>query len=60
MGHYIQIGRKLPVQIINKKVFMTKEIVKHQKNEKKKPSLTPKEKKAKKAEKKQNKANKVH
>jgi hypothetical protein len=37
---------------------MTKEIVRHQKNEKKKPALTPKEKKAKKAEKKQNKANK--
>ena len=38
---------------------MTKEVVKHQKNEKKKPVLTPKEKKAKKAEKKQNKANKA-
>ena len=41
-------------------IFMTKEIVRHQKNEKKKPSLTPKEKKAKKAEKKQSKANKIN
>lgn len=32
---------------------MTKEIVKHRKDEKKKPALTPKEKKAKKQEKKQ-------
>ena len=32
---------------------MTKEKIQHQKNEKKKPMLTPKEKKAKKAEKKQ-------
>lgn len=38
---------------------MTKEIVKHRKDERKKPMLTPKEKKAKKLEKKQNKANKV-
>jgi len=34
---------------------MTKEQVKHRKDEKKKPTLTPKEKKAKKMEKKQNK-----
>jgi hypothetical protein len=34
---------------------MTKEIVKHRKDEKKKPALTPKEKKAKKQEKKQTK-----
>lgn len=34
---------------------MTKEVVKHRKDEKKKPALTPKEKKAKKAEKKMNK-----
>lgn len=34
---------------------MTKEKVKHQKEDKKKPTLTPKEKKAKKAEKKQGK-----
>lgn len=31
---------------------MTKEIVKHRKDEKKKPTMTPKEKKAKKLEKK--------
>lgn len=31
---------------------MTKEVVKHRKDEKKKPTLTPKEKKAKKLEKK--------
>jgi hypothetical protein len=37
---------------------MTKEIVKHTKNEKKKPLLTQKEKKAKKQEKKMNKASK--
>ena len=35
---------------------MAKEEVKHRKNEKKKPTLTAKEKKAKKAEKKQAKA----
>ena len=34
---------------------MTKEIVKHRKDERKKPTLTAKEKKAKKQEKKQNK-----
>jgi len=34
---------------------MTKEVVKHRKDEKKKPTLSPKEKKAKKAEKKQTK-----
>jgi hypothetical protein len=34
---------------------MTKEVVKHRKDEKKKPTLTPKEKKAKKQEKKQTK-----
>jgi hypothetical protein len=38
---------------------MTKEIVKHRKDERKKPQLTPKEKKAKKLEKKQNKAGKI-
>ena len=38
---------------------MTKEVVKHRKDERKKPQLTPKEKKAKKQEKKQNKANKI-
>lgn len=37
---------------------MTKEVIKHRKDEKKKPTLTPKEKKAKKQEKKQNKASK--
>lgn len=34
---------------------MTKEVVKHRKDEKKKPTLTPKERKAKKQEKKQTK-----
>lgn len=34
---------------------MTKEIVKHRKDEKKKPTMTPKEKKAKKLEKKASK-----
>jgi len=34
---------------------MTKEVVKHTKNDKKKPTMTPKEKKAKKQEKKQGK-----
>lgn len=34
---------------------MTKEIVKHRKDAKKKPTLTPKERKAKKVEKKQQK-----
>ncbi len=38
---------------------MTKEIVKHRKDEKKKPTLTPKERKQKKQEKKQNKQNKI-
>ena len=38
---------------------MTKEVVKHRKEEKKKPLLNPKERKAKKLEKKQNKQNKV-
>ncbi len=38
---------------------MTKEIVKHRKDERKKPALTPKEKKAKKQEKKQQKQNKI-
>jgi hypothetical protein len=37
---------------------MTKEIVKHRKDERKKPTLTPKERKAKKAEKKLNKQSK--
>lgn len=36
-----------------KDFFMTKEIVKHRKDERKKPTLTAKEKKAKKMEKKQ-------
>lgn len=35
---------------------MTKEVVKHRKDEKKKPTLTPKEKKTKKLEKKQGKS----
>jgi len=34
---------------------MTKEVVKHRKEEKKKPTMTPKERKAKKLEKKQTK-----
>ena len=34
---------------------MTKEVVKHQKEDKKKPTMTPKERKAKKKEKKMNK-----
>lgn len=34
---------------------MTKEVIKHRKDEKKKPTMTPKEKKAKKQEKKQGK-----
>lgn len=34
---------------------MTKEVVKHRKDEKKQPTLTPKERKQKKQEKKQNK-----
>lgn len=38
---------------------MTKEIVKHRKDERKKPTLTPKEKKLKKQEKKQNKQSKI-
>lgn len=38
---------------------MTKEQVKHRKDERKKPTLTPKEKKAKKQEKKLNKAGKI-
>ncbi len=38
---------------------MTKEQVKHRKDEKKKATLTPKEKKARKQEKKLNKAGKV-
>jgi len=37
---------------------MTKEVVKHRKDEKKKPTLTPKERKAKKQEKKASKASK--
>jgi hypothetical protein len=39
-------------------VFMTKETIKHRKEEKKKPMLSPKEKKAKKMEKKQAKQGK--
>jgi hypothetical protein len=39
----------------NRSIYMTKEVVKHRKDEKKKPALTPKEKKAKKQEKKQSK-----
>lgn len=38
---------------------MTKEIVKHRKDERKKPTMTPKERKAKKLEKKQEKAKKI-
>jgi len=38
---------------------MTKEIVKHRKDERKKPALTPKERKVKKLEKKQNKSGKI-
>ena len=38
---------------------MTKEQVKHRKDEKKKPTMTPKERKAKKREEKKNKAGKV-
>lgn len=38
---------------------MTKEQVKHRKDERKKPALTPKEKKAKKQEKKLSKQNKI-
>jgi hypothetical protein len=38
---------------------MTKEIVKHRKDERKKPLMTPKEKRAKKQEKKQMKLNKI-
>lgn len=37
---------------------MTKEVVKHRKDEKKKPTLTPKERKAKKQEKKSAKGSK--
>jgi hypothetical protein len=44
---------------INQGVFMSKEQVKHRKDEKKKATLTPKEKKAKKQEKKQNKSGKI-
>jgi hypothetical protein len=39
----------------NKGVFMTKEIVKHRKDDKKKPALSAKERKVKKQEKKQGK-----
>jgi len=38
---------------------MTKEVVKHRKDERKKPQLTAKEKKAKKQEKKQGKSGKI-
>jgi hypothetical protein len=38
---------------------MTKEIVKHRKDERKKPTMTPKERKVKKQEKKQNKSGKI-
>jgi hypothetical protein len=38
---------------------MTKEIVKHRKDERKKPTMTPKERKAKKQDKKQQKSNKI-
>ena len=47
------------MNLVTREYFMTKEVVKHRKDERKKPTLTPKEKKAKKMEKKQNKANKV-
>ena len=47
------------ISLLTKRVFMTKEIVKHRKDERKKPQLTPKEKKAKKLEKKQNKSGKI-
>jgi hypothetical protein len=40
---------------LQKEFVMTKEIVKHRKDEKKKPTMTMKEKKAKKQEKKQSK-----
>jgi len=40
---------------INREFKMAKEVVKHRKDEKKKPALSPKEKKAKKVEKKQTK-----
>jgi hypothetical protein len=43
---------------INQWIFMTKEVIKHSKEERKKPTLTPKEKKAKKAEKKLSKNSK--
>jgi len=38
---------------------MTKEQVKHRKDERKKPTMTPKERKQKKQEKKQNKQSKI-
>jgi hypothetical protein len=38
---------------------MTKEIVKHRKDERKKPTMTPKERKVKKQEKKANKQGKI-
>jgi hypothetical protein len=44
-----------PLTTKSRSFYMTKEVVKHRKDEKKKPTLTPKEKKAKKQEKKQGK-----
>lgn len=43
----------------NQEIFMTKEVVRHRKDERKKPQLTLKERRAKKQEKKQNKSGKV-
>ncbi|OGN65436.1 MAG: hypothetical protein A3E80_04725 [Chlamydiae bacterium RIFCSPHIGHO2_12_FULL_49_9] len=45
--------------LITRKTPMTKEVVKHRKEEKKKPLLSPKEKKAKKQEKKLHKQGKI-
>jgi hypothetical protein len=46
------VSKKRPIK---GEIFMTKEVIKHQKEEKKKPTMTPKERKAKKKEKKMNK-----
>jgi hypothetical protein len=49
------LKKKIFIKHKHKESFMTKEVVKHRKDEKKKPALSAKEKKAKKQEKKKSK-----
>lgn len=56
LEEYVTLSiQKFNEHINPRKFSMTKEVVKHRKDDKKKPALSPKERKAKKQEKKQSK-----